>query len=264
MKKNSGTMTNPFHCGHAAQMGVSAALLARNGFTADDEIFGGQYGYGEMMTPGEDYTPESITDPDVEWAVLDNGFKPYPSGVVTHAAMEGLRTISNREALEPGDVASITAEVDERVTDTIDESNPQNAQEARGSYEFCLAAILREGDAGINEFTDEYVNETRTRDQMKKVAVRPVTELFDEGSAEASYGSRVTVECTDGTEYTESVPTAPGSPNNPLSESRLRSKFFECAETGLSKERAELLEETIMALESETSLSDFAEQTLPS
>jgi len=245
MKKNSGTMTNPFHCGHAAQMGVSAALLAQNGFTADDEIFSGQYGYGEMMTPGGDYTPESISDPDIEWAVLDNGFKPYPSGVVTHAAMEGLRTIVNREKLEPSDITSITAEVDERVTDTIDESDPQNAQEARGSYEFCLAAILREGDAGINEFDDEYVNNPQTRNQMEKINIEPTTELFTSGSAEASYGSRVTVECTNGTKHTESVSTAPGSPSNPLSEPRLRSKFFECAETGLSKEQAKQLEETI-------------------
>ena len=136
MKKNSGTMTNPIHCGHAAQLGLVAALLAGNGTTADPSILDGQFGYGQMMTPDGNYTPERITDPSVEWAVLDNGFKPYPSGVVTHAPMEALRAIVIREDLTPEDVRSVVVTVDEQVTDTIDESNPQTALEAMTSYEF--------------------------------------------------------------------------------------------------------------------------------
>jgi 2-methylcitrate dehydratase PrpD len=39
--RNFGTMTKPFHAGHAARCAVQSALLARAGFTADADIFDG-------------------------------------------------------------------------------------------------------------------------------------------------------------------------------------------------------------------------------
>src|SRR5439155_1406596 len=36
LKENFGTMTKPFHAGHAARSGVLSALLAREGFTASE------------------------------------------------------------------------------------------------------------------------------------------------------------------------------------------------------------------------------------
>lgn len=250
LKKNSGSMTNPLHCGRAAQLGLSAALLAENGATANPSILEGRYGYGKIMTPDGNYTPEKITEPTVEWAVLDNGFKPYPSGVVTHAPMEALRTIVVREDLQPEDVHSVVVTVDERVTDTIDESNPQTALEAMTSYEFCLAAILRERDAGINEFTDSYVQSDRTREVMKKISVTPVSTLFEtDAGAEASYGARVAVTTTDGETITDEIERAPGSPSNPLSEQRLQAKFLECAQTVLSSDRIDELQTAIAELD---------------
>jgi 2-methylcitrate dehydratase PrpD len=263
LKKNSGTMGNPLHCAHAAQMGTVAALLAANGATADRAILKGRFGYGELATTEGGYTPERITDPTVEWAVLDNGFKPYPSGVVTHSAMEALRLIVERNTLTDDDVVSITVTVDEGVTDTIDESDPQTALEAMGSYEFCLAAILREGTVGVREFSDEYVREKRTREQMAKVCVEAETDPFDSATAEASYGSRVEVVTADGESFVESVLDAPGSPSNPLSEDRLRRKFFECAEYRLSRECAEAVEATVLSLEEPGMLDRLTELAVP-
>ena len=262
LKKNSGSMTNPLHCGRAAQMGLAAALLARNGATASPTILDGKYGYGRIMTPDGNYTPESITDPAVDWAVLNNGFKPYPSGVVTHAPMEALRNIVVSNDLSPQDVDSVVVTVDERVTDTIDESNPQTALEAMTSYEFCLAAILRERDAGINEFTDHYVQNDRTREVMEKISVDPVSTLFEtDAGAEASYGARVAVTMADGETVTEQVERAPGSPSNPMSEQRLQAKFVECAQTVLSTETVSELQTAIAQLE-DTDISTVLELTV--
>jgi 2-methylcitrate dehydratase PrpD len=94
LKKNFGTMTKPLHSGHAAQIGVRAAILAAEGFTADRSVFEGKIGYGTVMTPGGTYNPEELTrDLGDTWAVMDIGYKPYPSGVITHAAMDALREI---------------------------------------------------------------------------------------------------------------------------------------------------------------------------
>jgi 2-methylcitrate dehydratase PrpD len=257
LKKNIGTMTNPIHCGHAAQKGLEAVLLVRADADADDSILEGQYGYGTVMTIDDTYNPERIHETDHEWAVLDNAFKPYPSGVVTHSAMEALRAILERADLGPDDVETITATVDERVMDTIDQHDPQNAAEANVSYEFCLAVMLRERDAGIHEFTDEYVRAPETREAMAKVELDPREDPFDATGDEASYGARIAVETVDGRTLTNEMLTAPGGPSNPLPEERWRGKFYECAETALDRDTAEAVEASILELDADGALSDL-------
>ncbi len=257
LKKNIGTQANPIHCGHAAGSGVKAALLAREGAEADNAIFEGEYGYGNVATREGRYDPSDITEPTVEWAILDNALKPYPTGVVVHSAMESLRSILEREDLKPDDVKRITAEVDEGVLDTIDQHDPQNAMAAVVSYEFGLGAILRNRDVGINELTDEYVRDPDTRRAMAKVHLDPRSELFGTAEAEASYGARVTVETVDGRTFEAEMRSAPGGASNPLPEARWIEKFYACAETVLDRSSSEHLSETIDRIDEQGALEEL-------
>lgn len=256
LKKNFGSMTKPLHAGHAAETGLRAALLAQEGFTADDEILEGKIGYGEVMTTDGSYDPSIITEGlGEEWAVLDLGFKPHPSGVITHAAMDALRTLVVDYDLTVDSVESITVALDDAASEMLHHANPENALQAKFSIEFCLAAILRERRAGIHEFTDEYVTQPETRDAIAKIDRDFEENLFD--AHYASYGARVTVETSDGKTLVEEVKHHPGSPNNPVSKERLRSKFDECVLTVLDESETETLAETIGSLEevSSTELS---------
>jgi 2-methylcitrate dehydratase PrpD len=247
LKKNFGTMTKPYHAGHAAQMGVRAAMLAADGFTADTEVFEGPIGYGEVMTPGGTYDPTEITDGLGDtWAVTDIGYKPYPSGVITHAAMDALRDILVDEALAADDVERVTVALDDAASEMLHHEDPADALQAKFSIEFCLAAILRERDAGIREFTDEYLDAPETRAQMAKVDRAFEENLF--GGNFANYAARVSVTTTDGTTYTAAEKHAPGSPNNPISDERMRAKFDECASVVLSDSDADAAYEAIQAL----------------
>ncbi len=257
LKKNIGTGANPIHCGHAAGNGVKAALLAREGADADGAIFEGEYGYGNVATRAESYDPSDIAAPTVEWAILDNALKPYPTGVVVHSAMESLRSILEREELELDDVERITATVDERVMDTIDQHDPKDAMAAVVSYEFGLGAVLRDRDVGVDEVTDEYVRDPETREAMAKVRLDPRPELFGKAEAEASYGARVTVETVDGETFEAEMRSAPGGPSNPLSEERWLKKFHACAETVLDRSSSERLADSIARLDDEGALKEL-------
>ena len=258
LKKNFGTMTKPLHAGHAAQMGVRAALLADEGFTADEAVFEGDIGYGEVMTPGGEYDPTEITDDLGEtWAVEDIGFKPYPSGVITHAAMDALRDLVADHDLAPEDVETVRVALDEAASEMLVHADPDDALQAKFSIEFCLAAILREEDAGVREFSDEYVADPRTREVMATVERDFEEDLL--GGAFASYGARVTVTTTDGDEYEAVEKYAPGSPNNPISDDRLDAKFFECAEPTVGRERAEAVAAAIDGLDEPGALDRLLE-----
>src|SRR5262245_7697231 len=52
LKENFGTMTKPFHAGHAARSGVLSALLAREGWTASPTALEGPQGFFHVLGAG--------------------------------------------------------------------------------------------------------------------------------------------------------------------------------------------------------------------
>lgn len=258
LKKDFGSMTKPLHSGHAAQMGVRAALLAESGFTADDAVLEGPLGYGEVMTPTDAYDPSPISARlGEEWAVDDIGYKPNLSGVITHAAMDALRSIVIESNLEPADVESITVALDDAASEMLIHENPDDTLQAKFSIEFCLAAVLRERDPGIHQSTDEYVEQSETEAAIEKVERDFKPNLFD--GQYAGYGARVDVETVDRRSFTESVKQAPGSPSNPVSEERLVNKFTGCAETVLSEADVAELADVIESLEEPNAVDRLTE-----
>lgn len=258
LKKNFGSMTKPLHAGHAANQGIRAAMLAERGFTADEAILEGKLGYGTVMSPGGGYVPSEITDGLGEvWHIDDIGFKPYPSGVITHAAMDATRRVVEREDLAPDDVREVTVTLDSAAKEMLIHSNPENALQAKFSIEFCVAAVLRERTPGVREFTDEYVASSETRRAIEKVSAAFEPRIF--GAEYAGYGARVDLKTATGERYVEAVEHTPGSPNNPLSERRLSKKFFACAETVLDRSTAETVAASVEALEEDGSLELLTE-----
>ena len=53
LKENFGTMTKPFHAGHAARSGVLSALIAREGWTASAHAIEGPQGYLRVLGAGK-------------------------------------------------------------------------------------------------------------------------------------------------------------------------------------------------------------------
>ncbi len=60
LSANTGSMTKSSHSGHAARMGLEAAVLAGRGFTAFDDIFGAGGFFDLFYGPGT-YDMELLT-----------------------------------------------------------------------------------------------------------------------------------------------------------------------------------------------------------
>lgn len=254
LKKNFGTMTKPLHAGHAAEQGVRAALLAAEGFTSDPAVLNETLGYGAVMTSEGGYDPAAlIADLGAEWGTLDIGFKPYPSGVITHAAMEALREQVVDQDLRPEDVARIEVALDAAASEMLHHKEPTDGLQAKFSIEFCLAAVLRERDPGIHEFTDGYVTSQATRDEIEKVERAFEPNVL--GGDYAGYGARVTIETVDGETLTTTMRRAPGSPSNPVSNERLRAKFDENVAARTDESHAQELADAVEGLDGRGGLS---------
>src|SRR5213593_2056419 len=96
-----GSMTKPYHAGHAARNGVLAALLAREGLTASESALDGKQGFLEATGTAPVPAAALATALDglgQRWHVLETGVavKPYPSCALTHSAIDALLDLRTR------------------------------------------------------------------------------------------------------------------------------------------------------------------------
>jgi 2-methylcitrate dehydratase PrpD len=97
-REQFGTMTKPFHAGHAAQAGVWAGLLAAGGFTGAPDPLQGRRGMLAVMSSASS-PADLVDDLGEKWQIFDNGVKPYACGVVIHPAIDAVRDLAVRKGL---------------------------------------------------------------------------------------------------------------------------------------------------------------------
>ena len=105
---NFGTMTKPLHVGRAAENGVTAALLAARGFTADPDALDGPWGY--FAVQGGGVSAEKISQGfGKTWTIVEPGvsIKPYPCGVLTHPTIDLMLKLVSGNNVKPDDIESV-------------------------------------------------------------------------------------------------------------------------------------------------------------
>ena len=243
IRASFGTMTKPLHVGRAAENGVTAALLARAGMSANEQALDGRWGYLAIAGPGGEPelvrdrfgAPHSLVNPGVS-------IKPYPSGVLTHPSMDAMRFLMHDEGLRAEDIASVTLCAGSNVLGPIRYRIAKTELEGKFSFAFLLAAIILRGGAGKAEFSDGFVASPECQRMQERIETR-----FDPGIEAMGWDrirSRVEVTTVDGRTLSRwADENYRGSPHNPLSDVELAGKFRDCASALLSGPRqAELIE----------------------
>jgi 2-methylcitrate dehydratase PrpD len=248
LKENFGTMTKPFHAGHAARSGVLAALLAREGWTASEHALEGPQGFFNVLGAGMREL-KALDTLGAPWKILTSGVavKPYPSCACTHSIIDGALELRRTHAIRPEDVAEVTIGVNALVPRILIHSNPRTGLEAKFSGEFSAAAALSEGRVGIATFSDDKVHDPAIRALMSRV--RLVVDPDIPGELERHMWTRVTVALHDGRTLSIGPREVPGHPRNPLSAEALREKFEECARVVLTTDRVESVGQMLETLE---------------
>jgi 2-methylcitrate dehydratase PrpD len=248
LKENFGSMTKPYHAGHAARSGILAAQLAREGMTASETALEGRQGYVAAFgaSHGLDQALEGLGR---TWQLLGSGIavKPYPSCALTHSAINALIDLRGAHQLDPREVAAVQVGVNRVVPDVLAHARPTTALERKFSMQFCAAAALVEGRVDFGSFTEGEVANAEVRELMGRVTM-VVDPALPEGVEQHAW-TRVTVRLRDGRTLTTEPRGARGHPDTPLSDAALREKFLACARTVLSVDDAEGLAEQIGHLE---------------
>jgi 2-methylcitrate dehydratase PrpD len=226
LRRNFGTMTKPYHPGHASWAGLVAARLARSGFSADPAILDAQYGYYPVYSAGP-YDVAKATGELDKWALLTPGLnvKKYPCCYCTHASIDAALAMRERYKVDPAAVRAITAELSPFYLSPLIHHRPQTGLEGKFSIEYTLAAALLDGRVALASFTDEMVRRPAARALVEKAGAR-ANKVKAEGVA-ATF-ARLHIELDDGSRLVEEVPEPRGAAGNPMSDGEIEAKFLDC------------------------------------
>ena len=256
IRANFGSMTKPLHVGRSSENGVTAALLVRDGFTANTEALDGKWGYLTIAGPGGDPdlvlgrfgNPMTIMAPGVS-------IKPYPCGVLTHPSMDALKFLMRDDNVKPDDIEKIKLYAAQNILGPIRYDFATTELEGKFCMHFLLAAIAIAGKAGKHEFTDEFVSRTDVSEMQRRV------ETIDDKEIEAMgydrIRSRVEVFTKDGrTLELWADENYRGSPHNPLTDKEVEGKLRDCAEGLLNETQIKAVIARVWTLEDQASVTD--------
>jgi len=251
LRDNFGTMMKPFHEGAAARTGVMAAELAARGFSASGTILEASRGF--FSAYGDGYDPAWLDRPLGDPWVFDSPgvwIKPYPSGMRTHPGMSAMASLRAEHGLVPADVASIRVRTNQSVHNTLLHHRPATGLQGKFSMEYCLAAVLAEGRASLDAFTDAEVGRADLQDLLRRVDYT----AYDAAEAKAGGYNNVTtlleLRLRDGRTLNARADACKGSSDDPMTYAEIAAKVTDAAVfRGWRPDRMVALAETVSRLE---------------
>jgi len=225
----SGADSKQLHTAHAAAAGLTAAYLARDGFTGAHDIFTGAQGMAAGMS--HDADPARLTEGlGTRWATAQTSFKWHASCRHTHPAADALLQLMRQHRLAPADLAHITCHVHQGALDVLGPVvAPATVHQSKFSMGTVLALVARFGFAGLEEFEREYL-------APDTVALRQKVHMVLDHEVDAAYPQRwigkVSVQTTDGRTLHARVEEPKGDPGNSLTRAEISEKALRLAAWG--------------------------------
>lgn len=255
-REQFGTMTKPFHAGHAASGGVLAALFAEDGFTSAPDPLQGRRGMFSVMSTAS-HPDELVEGLGERWEIFRNGVKPYACGVVIHPTIDSVRQLALEVDLLSREVDRIEIRVNPLVLELTGKMEPRTGLEGKFSAVFACAIALIDGAAGERDFSDRNVWREDVRALMRRITLVP-------SAAIAHTQAEASAVFTDGRTSSTRIENASGTPNNRLSDADLSAKFHDLIDPVLSSARADALEASVWNLDAAADLNALLSVTSPS
>ncbi len=217
LREMFGSMAKAFHPGRAAQNGYSSALLAQEGFTAGEYSIEGPRGFAAVQSAKYDLS--KVTEAlGTDFNLRRNTYKPFPCGIVNHPTIDGCIQLHDEHRIDPAAIKSVSLRVAPLVMDLCGKKAITKGLEGKFSVVHGAAIGLVRGKAGIQEYTDEAVNDTaiqRVRESTTAVGDPSITD--DQAAIE--------VTLADGRKLTRFVEKSLGNIHRPMSDKQLEEKF---------------------------------------
>ena len=231
LREMFGSMAKALHPGRAAQNGYGAALLAQAGFTAGEHGLEGPRGFAGVQAAKYDLS-KITTRLGTDFDLRANTYKPFPCGIVNHPTIDGCIQLHGEHHIDPAKIAAVRLRVAPLVMDLCNQRGITKGLQGKFSVYHGAAIGLVRGKAGIQEYTDETVNDPtvrRVRELVSAVGDPSITE--DQ--------ARIEVQLASGETLARFVEQSLGNVHRPMSDKQLEYKFRDQAVAALPAAQVE-------------------------
>ncbi len=254
-----------------AESGTFAAVLSKNGFTGDPNIFDGDVAEFKanwwQMSGALASSPESaVSGLGERWMTLDTSIKPYPACRFTHGPLKLFERIFSDEKLSFGDLESIDIySVRQMFSYGMDKAEIGDEGDCQFSIPHQIAMLALGVPPGPKWVATEYWNDNTINAIKAKVHCHPyeaadatMVEQLMVGRWEKNLHS-VSVKAR-GRTFELSADHSPGDPTDPstaMDDAALQKKFKNFTQQGLAVPHVDLCIELLTKLDKVKSVRDI-------
>ncbi|MBI4330015.1 MAG: MmgE/PrpD family protein [Chloroflexi bacterium] len=254
VRQNFGTMTKPLHAGNAARNGITAATLARNGFTGAGGILEAPCGFLNVFMGKGKYSLEGLE------ASLGNPFhvvrpgialKKYPCCRGTHPSIEAMEEVIRRERFGPQEVERIELSLSSvgQGDDNVSRPHARTSLEGKFSVEHCVSALLLDGEVTLRQFALERVLDPAVEAMRQRVKVHSKSDLLTEAERRGHMAAAVSVTLKNGRNFSYFYRASKEEMGIPWSWEDVEKKFAVCAGLALPADTVERMKESLRRLD---------------
>ncbi|HEV3009379.1 MAG TPA: MmgE/PrpD family protein [Burkholderiales bacterium] len=225
------SMSKPLHAGRAAEAGVAAALMAREGVTGSLDVMAG---FAAAMGDKPDWE-EGLATLGKDFHITRMTFKNHACCGHTFAAIDGALELKKRMKIEPADIEQVEVATYRAGLEVAHYEEPRTPAEGRFSLKYVVATALSHGSVRLAAFEPDRLRHPVTQGLLKKIKVTVDPEL--EAAFPAKRAARVAIRAK-GRREEWLQPTRVGDPDAPLSDRVLEEKYFELAAPVLGEAKA--------------------------
>jgi len=242
---HDGSQTKKLHPGRAAEGGVCAALLAAGNFKGPSAVFdvGAWGGFFSSFTP--EYADENCLHADFgdNWRLNRCSIKPYATCRGTHSAIDAVNILLSMHNLGPESIEHLEVAMSPFQFGMCGSKAVSTRAEAQMSLPYAIAAKLHFGKVGLTELEPASYLAPEIQRWLGLISVHSDSTMQDEDEPSVSVISKRQ------RHYTIVVPCPLGSPDNPLTEQQLISKFVDLSSGTLPQSALQRLQQSILSLE---------------
>jgi len=253
-----GSWVKRLHPGWAAQSGLQAAALAREGFTGPATALEGRLGLYRAALGEAPDIGKYLKNLGNEWETVRSSFKLYPCCHLNHSYLDAVARLKRMEGLRAEDVEEIECLVPAGEVPIVCEPEaaklrPRSPYDAKFSLAFCIAAALAGDRVGVDAFTEESIREAR----LLALASRVRYTIDPASSYPRTFPGWVKVRLANGKVLEAREESQRGGPDKPIAPDEVVAKFRDNAARLMPGSQAATLESAVLGMERAPDLQDI-------
>ena len=251
-----GAWTKRVHPGFAAASGITAATLAKHGFTGPRSAYEGRFGlYASHLGKRLDDADQQLATEGLgsSWQIDEVAIKPLPACHFTHAVADAAIALHQEHrfsAQNLDSIARVVAKVPRETVEVVCEPigpkrKPVSSYDAQFSVPYIVATALLKGRFTLDELEPAALADP----DVLALAARVDYEVDPDTTFPRHYTGEVVVERSDGTRVAHREAINRGCADRPVSNDDIVTKFYANAQRTVSRGTAEQIAQAVLQLD---------------